>query len=70
MNHKKRIKSLIKKTPDYDYQNQVLRKHGGFIHQYCADRMEQALYNYERNHSSSGPHHVQTRNGRGHDSLD
>ena len=46
MNHKKKIKSLIKKTPAYDYQNQVLRKHGEFIHQYCADRMEQALYNY------------------------
>ena len=46
MNHKKRIKSLIKKTPSYDYQNQLLKKHGEFIHQYCADRMEQALYNY------------------------
>ena len=46
MNHKKRIKALIKKTPAYDYQNQVMKKHGDFIRAYCADRMEQTLYNY------------------------
>ena len=44
--NKKRIKQLIKKTPAYNYQAEVLKKHGEFIHQYCADRMEQALYNY------------------------
>ena len=44
--NKKRIKQLIKKTPAYNYQSEVLKKHGEFIHQYCADRMEQALYNY------------------------
>lgn len=46
MNHKKRIKALIKKTPSYDYQRQVMQKHGEFINELCKDRMEQVLYNY------------------------
>ena len=71
MNHKKRIKALIKKTPSYDYQRQVMQKHGEFINELCKDRMEQVLYNYlgatmmvlgehdEGHNCPSGPHHIQ-----------